>query len=340
MGRFLFFRRRPPELELSLDEQILNECGAMVRYSSAAGKRIPPTAAETISKMVADRASHTQEGSQWRASDFRNLAIAHFLLSRVVSPATPQSITVLNQERPGNGILKLLGPIRLVRWMMVLAVLLLATFLVLLSAEDVRPLQELTAAGAPAATFWTKLWSALFLLCAAGLGAIFANLFRANASVEAGTYDPKEESSYAASIVMGMIAGVVLARVISANFEALDKLTEPLLALLGGFSAPAVYRLLSRIAETVETLVQGNQKDQIAAHAETVVARANADAEIERARTAAKAVRIRDVIDGVVTDPAVRRELQVLLEDLLPPDDTIRIPEPQGIPGSGNGATA
>jgi hypothetical protein len=345
-GRFLLLPIRSAERELSLDEQLLNECGAMVRFTSAAGKRIPPAAAETVAKLVADRASHKDEDSQWRTEPcgFHNLAIAHFLLSRVVSPATPQSITVLNQERPRNRILTLLGPIRLIRWMMVLAVVLLVTFLVLLATEDVRTLEELTAPGtASSATFLTKLWSALFLLCAAGLGAIFANLFRANAGVEAGTYDPKEESSYAASIVMGMIAGVILARVVSANFDALGKLTEPLLALLGGFSAPAVYRLLSRIAETIETLVQGNASDQIAAHADAILARANANAEIERARLAARALRLREMADRLLPDEALKREFQGLLEDLLPPDETtIRIPETEGAPstptGGGNGA--
>ncbi|MQA99300.1 MAG: hypothetical protein GEU78_03260 [Actinobacteria bacterium] len=340
------FRLRDGRPDTTLEEQLLNECGAMLRHASAAGKRIAPAAAEVLSRLIADRAKH-DEGSTdtpWRVTnpgDLRDLAITHHLLARTVAPATPQSITVLNEERPGNKISELLGPVRLVRWMMVLALILLVAFLILLATQDVKPLQELTD-GEQGTTSWaTNLGSALYVLCAAGLGAIFANLFRANSRIESGVYDPKEESSYSASIVMGMIAGVILARVVSGNVQELDKLTQPLLALLGGFAAPAVHRVLTRMVETIEALVQGSGTEQISAQVEAAAARAAASAEMDRARLTAAAIRLRDDAAAENLPEPFRTKLTSLVGELLPIDDSINSwSEPRARTTNGAGASA
>jgi hypothetical protein len=320
-------RRHESGRDTTLEEQLLNECGAMVRHAAAAGKRIPPSAAEIISKLVAERATHssTNSDSPWQVAqpaDLRDLATAHQMLSKLVAPATPQSITVLNEEKPNNRFVKLLGPVRLVRWMMILALLFLASFLILFTT-DVQSLEETARAQGQAPSGLSRLWSALYVLSAAGLGAIFANLFRANARIESGLFDPKEESSYSASIVMGMISGVILARVISSNFDELNTFTEPLLALLGGFAAPAVHRILNRLVETIEALVQGNASDQIAAQAEVAAARVTAVAETDRARLAARALRLREEAARSGSSETLQSELRSLIEDLLPEEDAV-----------------
>lgn len=53
--RRLFERR---EDDNTLEEQLLNESGAMVKYASAAGRRIPSAAALTVSRLILQRAEH------------------------------------------------------------------------------------------------------------------------------------------------------------------------------------------------------------------------------------------------------------------------------------------
>jgi hypothetical protein len=307
----------------TLEEQLLNESGAMVKYASAAGRRIPPTAALTVSRLIIQRAEHGDgsANSGWRPSpeDSRDLAMAHYMLSRVVWPATPQSITVLNEERPTNRFWKLLGPVRLVRCLMVMAIVFLVGFIVLLTVADIRPIQDLGSTDGQRPPEWlTRLSSALYVLCAAGLGAIFASLFRVNARIESGLYDPKEESSYTATIVLGMIAGVVLAMVVSASLGGTEKLTQPLLALLGGFSAPAVHRILNRLVETLEALVRGSAPDQAPAPTDAGPGRNGPHPPHDPARLAARAMRLRQEAEDANVPESVRAELLSLAEDILP----------------------
>jgi hypothetical protein len=86
----------------------------MVRHASASGQAIPSSVLATISKLDRDRSSETSpietpaSGSSarfpmdhpWRPDvpDCTELGLAHRQLSKIVAPATPKSITVLNKE--------------------------------------------------------------------------------------------------------------------------------------------------------------------------------------------------------------------------------------------------
>jgi len=301
----------------TLDEQLLNECGAMVRYASAAGRRIPPFAAEAVSMLVHARAAFTggDDETEWHAdpNDAKLLSLAHHALARVVAPATPQSVTVLNEERSDRTFMRLLGPVRLVRWMMVLAFLLVLAFVLLFTLQGANPVRNATTTAHVA--WGSRLLSALYLLCAAGLGAIFSALSRINERIETGVYDPKEESSYAATVVLGLISGVVLAGVISVNLKGLNKLTQPLLALVGGFSAPAVRQLLNALVDSVRTLFAGTgvTPSRPAPSAGSIT-------EDDRARLTARALVLRHEVDGASLPQNVRLQLESLLDELAPTD--------------------
>ena len=112
-----------------------------------------------------------------------------------------------------------------------------------------------------------------------GLGACFAGLFQANRYIANNTFDPKFESSYWIRIVLGLMAGIILAELIPLNLlsesgtsgsesggsSSIAALGKPVLALLGGFSAAAVYRIIARIVDALESLVRGDTKDAMAA---------------------------------------------------------------------------
>jgi hypothetical protein len=119
------------------------------------------------------------------------------------------------------------------------------------------------------------LLSELFLLFAASIGASFSNLFEAQRYIKDGTFDPKFESSYWVRYVLGLMAGTILALLIpiealassqeGSGSSIVDQLGKPVLALLGGFAAAAVYRILNRIVAALESLVAGDTRDLVAA---------------------------------------------------------------------------
>jgi hypothetical protein len=165
----------------------------------------------------------------------------------------------------------------------------------------------------------TRFWTAVYLLCAAGLGATFAGLFKANQELAAGEYDPKEEPAYSGMLVLGLIAGVLLSQVMPANFAGLDELTQPLLALVGGFSAPAVYSILQRLVETVQMLIRGDigSRADTAGREATAGLAAEADTRENLARAASKLVQLQREAGEKELPDYVRKELDGVIDDLL-----------------------
>jgi hypothetical protein len=118
---------------------------------------------------------------------------------------------------------------------------------------------------------WEALAILTYLICCAGLGACFTSLHCLNNFVSKATYDPRYDSTYGSSILLGIIAGVFISELLFDVLfdEAGADLGKPALALLGGFSANMVYRILQRLVESAESLLKGdqsaiNQADQAA----------------------------------------------------------------------------
>jgi uncharacterized membrane protein YeaQ/YmgE (transglycosylase-associated protein family) len=207
--------------------------------------------------------------------------------------------------------------------MMVFAVVSLLAFIMLVSLTPVA--QQTSANPLFAATNlgWAALARAAFLLSAAGMGAAFAGLFKANRYIAEGSFDQKYESSYWITIVLGLIAGIVLAQILPDNTQTLGKLTKPLLALLGGFSAPAVYRVLERMVQTIEALIQGDSRPQVRAQQQEAKVHSAAEGLASRMTVATKALKIHSAIYKSKDIPDVAKErIGNSLEALLSTDDT------------------
>src|SRR5918995_4612958 len=200
--------------ELKFEEQLLNECGAMLRYASTKGMEIPARAAFPVRQLDNER-SDAGHG-HWRPdpADAAALAAAHWSLSRLVEPATPKSITLLNQQSPRTRWMGLFGAVLVVRVMMGLAVAFLVAFLLLLPTAGDDPVAVIGAAGS------TRSWgegflSAVYIVLAAGLGVLFSQLFRVNRQISRGQYDPTEDAVHMTTVVLGLIAGVIAALLLS-----------------------------------------------------------------------------------------------------------------------------
>ena len=308
-------RRRQYEPSTDLEGQLLDECVSMIKFASANGMTLPPPAVEIVWRFVSAHASNGNNNPV--VSNIQGLVNAHARLARAIAPATPRSVRLLEEQKPHSPIGRVLGPIRLIRQMMVFSSILLLIFVSILSFTDVATIRDPIQVIVETPSASRSLWIALFYLSAAGLGGAFAGLFRANQSVDDGTFDSTHESSYWTMIVLGLIGGTLLAQILPNDFEGLGDLTKPLLALLGGFSAPAVYSILDRLVQTVQALVQGDGNERIAAQEREAKARVQEEAVQNRMQMAARIVKLQEQIYKQDIPEEVRARVATLLDDVL-----------------------
>ena len=197
-----------------------------MRYALASGKAVPASVVATVQEAVQERIDGG--GPTGPPRDLDVLVRAHAELVRIVAPATPRTILLLSRERESP--LAMLGPVRLVRHMLIVVIVLLAAFVLLAASPDVKHGSGdiFTSSGLP------LLLNELFLLTAGGLGAAFSALFTASRYIKAGTYDPKHESTYWLRLILGLMAGLLLPALIPMAGTESGQLSKPLLALLGG----------------------------------------------------------------------------------------------------------
>ncbi|MGH2641624.1 MAG: hypothetical protein ACRDGO_07990 [Actinomycetota bacterium] len=286
---------------------------------------IPAKAAYTVRELDNKR-SEFGEGWMPIPRDAADLVAAHSSLSRLVEPATPKSITLVNQQSPDSPWLALFGGVLVVRLMMFMAIAFLVAFLIVLPIAGDDP------ADAIATGSWGEgVLGAVYIVLAAGLGVLFSQLFRINRQISRGQYDPTEDAAHMTTIVLGLIAGVILAMLLPDVLrpsDATENFSPVLLALLGGFSAPAVYGVVSRLVDAVGTLVGGDPRDQTAAEVQEAITRAKLASEQDRRRIAGRAFRVGDDAARVleIGDPQeqaraiqrLRNEITDMLNDLVP----------------------
>jgi hypothetical protein len=115
------------------------------------------------------------------------------------------------------------------------------------------------------------------LVCAAGTGACFYSLNSAKRFVVSRTFDDKYIPHYYNRIIIGVIAGSILANFIdlstitgTGSGKSISQLTPSLIALLGGFSSDFVVRLLNRLLAMIQTLIEGDAREIIENKAEQI----------------------------------------------------------------------
>ena len=266
----------PTFVGASLREQVWRECVAMASYAYASGLVVPGPVASAID---GEPSSDGGDGPL-PERDLETLSWVHGQLVQIIAPASPRTVLLLARRSDSAGFWSPLGPVRLVRQMLAVAALSVVGFVALGQSSDVTP----TSAELLASSGWAAVVNQLFVLCAASIGAAFAALFKARRFISEGTYDPKYESDYWVRYGLGLIAGLLLVDVVPHNTvgSTVETLSHPLLALLGGFSAPIVYRLLERFSLAVESLVKGDSRETQAAQEQVTRARSDARSGQER----------------------------------------------------------
>jgi hypothetical protein len=150
------------------------------------------------------------------------------------------------------------GPVPQVRWMLATAVLSLVFLLGTALSGDVNP--ENIAKGLLNLRGVALIKVETFLVAASAVGATLANLKQLNRYISDCNYDPRYDASYWSRLVMGLISGVILSQVVfgsliggdgtaasHASGGALEGFGQPILAIIGGFSAELVHDILTHL---------------------------------------------------------------------------------------------
>lgn len=312
-----------PYAYLSLRTQIYMESRAMAEYALAKGKTVSASVIKTIEAFEDHTPSENNEIHTVKVNaelDVAALVDAHDFLARLIEPATPQTVLLLDMEQENDSLLNFLGPVALVRQLMLAALISLFIFVGLLASPYITT--DTLADDVLATNGVAQLARLFFYLSAAALGASFAALYKANSFISMGTYDPCYHASYWIRFTLGIIAGLLLALLISEksiqNNELLSEgVIRPLLAILGGFSADLLYTFLNRMEETFKSLFEANTKTLIDAKAQEAKAKL-LGLEVEgRMKLAQDLMLMQQKIDTAKDPEAVKQQINELMQNLM-----------------------
>ncbi|MGW5051972.1 hypothetical protein [Actinokineospora sp. NPDC004072] len=274
---------------------LLKQSWVMIDHIARSGIQPPAAAFDVVERARRECLGEPPAGEPVTLGE---LAEAHGLLAKAVAPATPSTIQLLADERPGR-IGRYFGPTKYARLMSVVAIIAFALFGIG---------QGVLATGT--ATGWLDVG---LTALASIIGGLFYVMFDLSRQLKNGSFRRSLEGHYTILVILGGLSGTVLALLViqpqddQAGVAVL--LTRPLIALVGGFSAEAVHRILQRLASTVVALVNGSGEELVEA------ARTRADAQVLTAKTAT----VQDLIalNATLTDPAARAEVDKLVAKVL-----------------------
>lgn len=323
--------------------ELLRECEAMMMYAFNANRTVPDETIEILAKFnIANLTAPGQKSTNRHdATDLKHIAPedfvllcrAHQSLAKLVAPARPATLALLEHYSKTVVFVAFGGPIGVVPRLLLAGMAFLLLFIGISQTTAINP-SNLTT-DLLSLDGWQLLAVALLYLSAAGLGATFAALFQVNRYITDGTYDPTYEASYWVRIALGLMAGLMLASIINlpigtadlafgqdpatgdGSLPPGDLMSKPLLALVGGFSATLVYRVLNRLVDAVQSVFQGDPRDVRQANEESVRSRAEAQGAASRMELAGRVTDLVHAIDTTGKTEDVRQRLLMLQADLL-----------------------
>lgn len=306
--------------ELTIMDQLILECTAMSKFAFASGLDIPPKLIQMLEAYIHGKApnlgkSDDDNVTNCEVTDIRPLIQVHERLANIVEPAKPRTILLMDMETKRAGRLKFLGVVPFIRRMMMATIVCLVMFILISLSPSIN--NEPNSWNLFESSGWALLLKEMFLLSAAGLGASFTTLFRANRFIVEGTFDPKYESSYWIRFSLGFIAGMILATLIPIEESVSADFGKPLLAMLGGFSADLVYRIIARVIETLEALFRGDQRTVLKAQKEQVQARSVKEKIKTRVDMVSKVVKLQQELDANTPPDVVKKKVGKLLDNVM-----------------------
>ena len=225
----------------SLLEEVRRQTEVMGRYALETGLEFPGEGERLWGKM---------EGE----ISLEELTKLHRILAQRVAPATPLTL----EATRGGSLSGRIREVAILKRLSAICLVSLGLFLLCLLLTSL-PLPE-----------WCRgVKEVVPVFLASLLGSSFSALFTANRYVVARTFDPRYETTYWSRLWLGVVAGTLLALFVKGGAAAgqdsalLQGIGPLAAALLGGYSAEAVDRVLRRLAETLVVLVRGSEKERL-----------------------------------------------------------------------------
>jgi hypothetical protein len=325
-------RKIDAQKKILLEEQLVLECEAMAKYAFASGLAVPGKIIQVLESFIKKTAKGVgpagdapgTNGTVGTVTDLRPLIGVHEKLVKIVDPAKPRTILLIEEENSRAGVFKFLGSVAFIRRMILAAIICLVLFVAISLSPEIN--NKPGSWNLFQSSGWGLLLKELFLLTAAGLGASFTALFKANRYIIEGTFDPKYESSYWIRFSLGFIAGMILATLIPIEKSLDADFGKPLLAMLGGFSADLVYRIISRVIESLESLFRGDGKSLLQAQKQYAKVRAAEEEVHNRFKLAANIMKVQQDIDAGMNPEEVKKKMGKLMDDMVgvdPQEETV-----------------
>ncbi|HEX6909485.1 MAG TPA: hypothetical protein VF142_03790, partial [Longimicrobium sp.] len=230
-----------------------------------------------------------------------------------------------------------LGPIKLVRDLVRVAMACVGIFIVLsvIQILEAHPDIVLFSKDDHPLLILRVILERVFWLAAAGIGAAFAMLFTLNDQIVARTYDPDETASYWVKFFLGLVAGFILVALVPLDPTAdnsAEALGPPTIAMLGGFSASAVYRILTRMVEALESMFTGGAREQAAAAEKAAVSRAADESSAARMAVAGQLVQVQQQLAAGMPSDQAAGQIQQVVAALVPASSEFSPALPQPAP--------
>ncbi|WP_163833329.1 hypothetical protein [Spartinivicinus ruber] len=325
----------------TIQHDILLECKAMMQYAFASGLKVPANLAASLEAyelenlQLYDPSSEDPQlelistnTSKLPKNNAYHLSLIHNHLTDLIAPARPKTLLLLASETKKPKWITFLGPVPLIRHMILVAIAALISFITLSLSDYVNGIPSsfslLENSGI------SLLINELFLLTAAAIGASFAGLFQANYYIKNRTFDEIHGSSYWIRFVLGLLSGIILASLIPIESisehngkmsGSLHGLGKPVLALLGGFSASVVYRILHRLVSAVESIIQSDVKESITLQENAAKSRINEQLLTERMQVSSKLTNLQHKLSSQNQLPEnLMKEFQRIQQELINPD--------------------
>lgn len=294
--------------------QLEVECEAMMRYAFASGIRVPSEIGLQVSGFAPEPRDTVGSG---QPADPKRLVETHNQLAALVAPATPRTILYATSAKPGLlgnfGAIPLLRQLALMAWM-ALGVLVGAVTSGYAGSGTPGSMAASNAVGV------VVVVNQLFFAAAATLGACFFALFKAQRYVGKTTFDPLYIPVYWTRVVLGVLAGMILANFLSIDGViglVPDHLERVSVALLGGFSADAVFTILTRLVEAFNSLVQGSGSDAVAAEKQKCESRLNQERDRNKLSRANELISLRNKLSSAGDAKELEANVNQLIEKNL-----------------------
>ena len=336
--------------------EAIEECEVMAHYAQSQGTKIPSHILKQITELNTIKyeleiqlKSGNIDQVDPRALNLATIGEIHGALARILAPATPATVLLLERNKR-KGFAGMLGPVPLVRRLNILTILCLFTFLGLFFIDGEYEVNSYTINGDILSyPGWKFVFNELVIVSIAALGASFYALFEVYKYIAKNSYDPKFDSIYWIRFVLGIVSGVILAQFIFISPEILNdgvvdpadefnKAQElggfmtykPLLAFLGGFSARVVHKILNSMVESLETFISGSTRDMVAAREASAKVKMEdklnsikqknaATSGVEKMKATMQIMQLKEELNKGATSDEINAKLTQMMNDFMKP---------------------